>query len=226
MSVSSTGTALDGATSDAAATAVGMAVEVVVLPVSDVERAKSFYASLGWRLDADVSNEGFRLVQFTPPGSGASVQFGERVTSAPPGSAQGNCLVVSDIEATREVLAARGVQIGEIFHEGAVGARFAADADARVAGPAPDRASYRSFATLQDPDGNGWLLQEITSRLPGRVEAGTTSFPSAEELAAAMRRASVAHGAHERRIGHADENWPRWYAEYMVAERSGSELPT
>ena len=201
-----------------------MALEVIVVPVSDVDRAKEFYRSLGWRLDADVAaGDDFRLVQFTPPGAGCSVQFGTNLTSAAPGSAQGLYLIVSDIEAVRNELVAHGVKVSEVFHEGTRGARFH-DAG-RIAGPSPDRSSYGSFASFSDPDGNGWLLQEVTTRLPGRIDPATTSFASASDLAGALRRASAAHGEHEKRIGEADPNWPDWYADYMVREQAGDELP-
>jgi catechol 2,3-dioxygenase-like lactoylglutathione lyase family enzyme len=203
-------------------------LEVVVIPVSDAERAKDFYARLGWRLDADrASGEDFRIVQFTPPGSDCSIQFGTNLTPAAPGSAQSLYLVVSDIQAARDELAALGVEVSEVFHEGAPGARFHdAGSDGRVGGPAPGHGSYASFASFRDPDGNGWLYQEITTRLPGRVDAAATSFGSASDLADAMRRASAAHGEHEKRIGQADPDWPDWYARYMVAEQAGTELPT
>jgi catechol 2,3-dioxygenase-like lactoylglutathione lyase family enzyme len=205
-----------------------MKFEVAVIPVSDVDRAKKFYAGLGWRLDADFPfDNGFRVVQFTPPGSGCSIQFGTKITSAAPGSAQGLYLIVADIEAARDDLAAHGAQVSEVFHSGTPGAQFQPDGAAgRVAGPAPGHASYGSFATFRDPDGNGWLLQEITVRLPGRVDAAETAFASTADLASAMRRASAAHGEHEKRIGKADPDWPDWYAAYMVAEQAGTELPT
>jgi catechol 2,3-dioxygenase-like lactoylglutathione lyase family enzyme len=204
---------------------VDMNFEVVVIPVSDVDRAREFYGSLGWRLDADVAaGDDFRLVQFTPPGSGCSVQFGTNLTSAAPGSAQAMYLVVSDIETARNELAARGVALSEVFHEGTRGARFH-DAG-RVVGPSPDRSSYGSFASFSDPDGNGWLLQEVTKRLPGRIDPAATSFASASELAGALRRAAAAHGEHEKRTGEADPNWPDWYADYMVRERAGDEPPS
>jgi len=207
---------------------VELKLEVVVIPVSDADRSKDFYARLGWRLDADFSfDNGFRVVQFTPPGSGSSVQFGTKITAAAPGSAQGLYLIVSDIRAARDQLAARGAEIGDVFHPGTPGAQFELGAeDDRLSGPAPDGQSYSSFATFPDPDGNTWLLQEITTRLPGRVDAALTSFTSVPDLAAALRRASAAHGEHEKRIGQADENWPDWYAAYMVAEQAGTELPT
>ena len=203
-----------------------MKLEVVVIPVSNVDRAKEFYGGLGWRLDADFSaGADFRIIQFTPPGSGCSIQFGTNVTSQAPGSAQGLYLVVPDIAAARNHLLARGVQVGELFHEGTLGARFDHAKNLRVSGPAPDRGSYRSFAWFRDPDGNGWLLQEVTSRLPGRVDPAATSFGSVTGLASALRRAAAAHGEHEKRTGAADPNWPDWYAEYMVAELSGKKLP-
>jgi catechol 2,3-dioxygenase-like lactoylglutathione lyase family enzyme len=211
------------ATGGAAAGNVDLKLEVVVIPVSDADRAKAFYEGLGWRLDADVAaGRDFRIVQLTPPGSGCSIQFGTDVSTAAPGSARSMYLVVSDIEAARDELVARGADVGEVFHEGSGGARFH-DAG-RVAGRAPEGGSYGSFATFRDPDGNGWLLQEITTRFPGRVDA-ETSYASAADLAAALRRAAAAHGEHEKRTGEADPNWPDWYAEYMVREQAGEELP-
>jgi catechol 2,3-dioxygenase-like lactoylglutathione lyase family enzyme len=212
--------------SDAPSTDGDLKFEVTVIPVSDPDRAKAFYGGLGWRLDADLAfDSGFRVVQFTPPGSGSSVQFGTKITSAPPGSAQGLYLIVTDIQGTRDDLAARGADISDVFHSEVPGAQFQADGSGRVAGPAPDRQSYSSFATFRVPDGNGWLLQEITTRLPGRIEAAPTAFSSSAELASALRRAAAAHGQHEQRIGAADENWPDWYAAYMVAEQAGRDLP-
>jgi catechol 2,3-dioxygenase-like lactoylglutathione lyase family enzyme len=207
---------------------VDLKLEVVVIPVSDADRAKEFYESLGWRLDADFPfDNGFRVVQFTPPGSGCSIQFGTKITSAAPGSAQGLYLVVSDIEAARDELAARGVEVSEVFHPGTPGAQFQSDGmSGRVSGRAPDRQSYGSFATFSDPDGNGWLLQEITTRLPGRIDAAETVFASTADLESALRRAATAHGEHEKRTGAYDEKWPEWYAAYMAAERAGTELPT
>jgi catechol 2,3-dioxygenase-like lactoylglutathione lyase family enzyme len=204
-----------------------MKLEVVVIPVSDVDRAKEFYGNLGWRLDADFPfDNGFRVVQFTPPGSGCSIQFGTKTTSAAPGSAHGLYLIVSGIEAARDELLARGAEVSEVFHAGTPGAQFQPDgASGRVGGPAPDHATYRSYATFSDPDGNGWLLQEVTTRLPGRVEPAATSFGSASDLASALRRAAAAHGQHEKRIGAADPNWPDWYAAYMMAEQAGEGLP-
>jgi catechol 2,3-dioxygenase-like lactoylglutathione lyase family enzyme len=193
-------------------------LEVVVLPVSDVDRAKSFYRGLGWRLDADFRDNGDRAVQFTPPGSQCSIHLDR---NGKPGSAQGLFLVVSDIEAAREELVGRGVKVSEIFHFAKAPLPFGGP----VGGIAPGRVSYGSYAAFQDPDGNGWLLQEITTRFPGRV-AGDTSYGSVADLAGALRRASEAHGEHEKRTGQRDENWPDWYAAYMVAEQAGRELPT
>jgi len=207
---------------------VDMKLEVVVLAVADVERAKDFYGKLGWRRDADFPyDNGFRVVQFTPPGSGCSVQFGTKITSAAPGSAQGLYLIVSDVAAARADLAGRGADVSEVFHAGTPGVQFQPDGTSgRVSGPDPDGASYNSFATFSDPDGNGWLLQEVTTRLPGRIDAAETTFASAAELAGAMRRAEAAHGEHEKRTAAADPDWPDWYAAYMVAEQAGTELPT
>jgi catechol 2,3-dioxygenase-like lactoylglutathione lyase family enzyme len=200
-------------------------LEVVVIPVADVDRAKAFYERLGWRLDADFADDqGFRIVQFTPHGSACSIQFGAKVTSAPPGSATNVYLVVPDVQAARDAIAALGIEVSEVFHEGSLGDRF--DPDARVAGAAPDGATYGSFASFSDPDGNTWLLQEITSRLPGRVDPAATSFASAAELATALRRAAAAHGEHEARTGREDPDWPDWYAEYMVREQAGEPLPS
>ncbi len=213
------------ATNIAGRQTVDLKLEVVVIPVSDVDRAKAFYASLGWRLDADFADEhGFRIVQFTPHGSACSIQFGSKVTSAQPGSAANMYLVVPDVQAAREAIAALGVSVSEVFHEGSLGDRF--HPDARVAGAAPDGATYGSFASFGDPDGNTWLLQEITTRLPGRIDPTATSFASAGDLAKALRRAAAAHGEHEARIGREDPDWPDWYAEYMVREQTGEELPS
>jgi len=206
---------------------VDMKLEAFIIPVADVDRAKAFYGRLGWRLDADFSFEnGFRVVQFTPPGSGCSVQFGTKTTSAAPGSAHGLYLIVSNIAAAHDELVAQGVQVSDVFHAGTPGAQFQPDgASGRVSGPAPDHASYRSYATFSDPDGNSWLLQEVTIRLAGRIEPGGTVFASANDLQAALLRAALAHGEHEKRIGQHDEQWPVWYAAYMVAEQSGQPLP-
>ena len=202
-------------------------LEVVVLPVADVDRAKAFYSQLGWRLDADFPfGNGFRVVQLTPPGSGCSIQFGTSITSAAPGSARGLYLIVTDIEKARAELSAAGADVSEVFHAGSPGAQFRADGSGRVRGSAPDGPSYQTFATFSDPDGNGWLLQEITTRLPGRVDTGQTTFASAADLAGALRRVEAAHGEHEKRTGQSDPDWPDWYASYLVAEQAGSELPS
>lgn len=199
---------------------VDMKLEVVVIPVSDVDRAKRFYGDLGWRLDGDfVAGDEFRGVQFTPPGSPCSIHFGKGLTSAVPGSARGLYLVVSDIEAARAELIRRGVDVGEVFHRAGPG-------KPPLSGRDPQRHSYSSFVTFSDPDGNSWLLQEVTVRLPGRVDAGDTTFTSSTELAAALRRAEAAHGEHEKRTGQRDANWADWYAEYMVREQAGQPLPT
>lgn len=220
-----------GRTEEPGVARVDMKFEIVVIPVSDVDRAKEFYAKLGWRLDGDFANGDWRAVQFTPPGSGCSIIFGKNVTGATPGSAQGLYLIVSDIESARADLLRRGVESSEVFHgDGDVsvgpdepylfGRR-------RVSGPDPEHRSYRSFASFKDPGGNGWLFQELTTRLPGRIDPAATTFASAKDLADAMRRASKVHGEHEARTGgQRDENWPDWYASYMVAEQAGTELPT
>ncbi len=196
-----------------------MKLEVVVIPVSDVDRAKHFYASLGWKLDADFAKgDAFRVLQFTPPGSSCSIHFGTGITSALPGTAQGLYLAVSDIEAARAELVGLGVDVSEVFHRG-VG-------EPPKSGAHPQRQTYSSYATFSDPDGNSWLLQEVTARLPGRVNADMATFASPAELAAALRRAATAHGEHEKRNGGKhDENWPDWYADYIMREQSGQELP-
>ena len=229
--MSQTGASVSQHKYDASVGTVNMKLEVIVIPVSDVDRAREFYRKLGWRLDADFdSGKDFRVVQFTPPGSACSIIFGRNVTAAAPGSAQGLYLIVSDIEAARAELLGRGVEISEVFHD--AGGVYAGPDEPylfgrqRVRGRDPEQRSYRSFASFHDPDGNGWLLQEITTRLPGRIDPATTTFASASDLASALRRASAAHGEHEKRIGGADANWPDWYAEYMVAEQGGAELPT
>jgi catechol 2,3-dioxygenase-like lactoylglutathione lyase family enzyme len=202
-----------------------MKLEIVVLPVSDVDRAKDFYTGLGWRLDADFAAEQFRVVQLTPPGSPASVIFGTSVTAQAPGSAQGLHLVVADIEAAHDELKRLGAEPSEVFHD-AGGVFHHAGTDARVPGADPARRSYSSFLSFRDPDGNGWILQEITTRLPGRVDPATTTYASTADLAAALRRAAAAHGEHEARTGVADADWPDWYADYMVREQAGTELPS
>jgi catechol 2,3-dioxygenase-like lactoylglutathione lyase family enzyme len=204
---------------ETSARTLDMKLEVVVIPVSDVDRAKRFYSDLGWRLDGDfVKGASFRGVQFTPPGSSCSIHFGTGLTSAVPGSARGLFLVVSDIEAARAELRARGADVSDVFHHG-VG-------EPRMSGRDPARRSYASYATFSDPDGNEWLLQEVTARLPGRLEAGDTKFTSPTELAGALRRAGAAHGEYEKRTGQRDANWPDWYAEYIVAEQAGKPLPS
>jgi catechol 2,3-dioxygenase-like lactoylglutathione lyase family enzyme len=202
-------------------------LEVVVIPVSDVDRSKAFYGDLGWRLDADYSfDNGFRICQFTPPGSSASVQFGCKLTTATPGSAETAYLIVSDIEAAREQIKGCGVDISDVFHPGSPGAQFQPEgSDGRVRGCDDERSSYGQFATFRDPDGNHWMLQEVTKRGAGRIDAAATQFASIADLANAMRRASVAHGEHATHTGKADADWPDWYATYMVAEQAGTALP-
>ncbi len=210
-------------------TKADMKLEIVVIPVSDAGRAKEFYSKLGWRLDADYDNGAdFRVIQFTPPGSGCSIIFGKNVTGAAPGSVQGLYLIVSDIAAARAELLGLGVEVSDVFHD--AGGVYAGPDEPylfgrkRISGLDPDHRSYRSFASFRDPDGNGWLFQEITTRLPGRV-AGDTTYASASDLSQALRRAAAAHGQHETRTGKADPNWPDWYAEYMRREQAGEELP-
>jgi catechol 2,3-dioxygenase-like lactoylglutathione lyase family enzyme len=217
-------------TEDASIMSADLKFEVVVIPVSDVDRAKQFYGNLGWRLDADfASGDEFRVIQLTPPGSACSVIFGKNVTAAAPGSAQGLYLIVSDIDAARSELLGRGVKISEVFHD-AAGVYGGPDEPylfgrRRVSGPDSEHRSYRSFASFNDPDGNGWLLQEVTTRLPGRIDRAETAFASSNDLATALRRAEAAHGEHEKRTGQRDANWPDWYAAYMVAEQAGETLP-
>ena len=213
----------------AKARTLDMKFEIVVIPVSDVDRAKTFYANLGWRLDADfASGDDYRVIQFTPPGSGCSVIFGKNVTAAKPGSAQGLYLIVSDIAAVRSELVGRGIKVSDVFH---AGDSFTGPDEPylfgrqRISGEDPEHRSYRSFASFSDPDGNGWLFQEITARLPGRID-GPTTFASPSDLAAALERAAAAHGAHEQRAGQPDADWFTWYAEYMVREQAGEPLPT
>jgi len=221
----------DAAAKPSASRSVDLKLEVVVIPVSDVDRAKAFYARLGWRLDADfASGDGWRVIQFTPPGSACSVIFGSNVTAAAPGSARGLYLIVSDLEAARKDLLGRGIAVSEPFHGG--GDVHAGPDEpylfgsVRAGGADPKRGSYSSFASFSDPDGNGWLFQEVTTRLPGRIEADVTAFASQTDLAAALRRASVAHGEHEKRTGGHDENWADWYADYIVREQAGQTLPS
>ncbi|MGH3300531.1 MAG: VOC family protein [Streptosporangiaceae bacterium] len=218
------------ASRDASVGQVSIHLEVDIIPVSDVERSKEFYDRLGWRLDDDVAPlEGLRIVQFTPPGSGASITFGEGLTTAAPGSAEGG-LTVSDIEAAHDELVGRGIDASDVWH----GPPF--PPEARQPGPDPERTSYGSFFSFSDPDGNTWLVQEVTTRLPGRIDAAGTAFASTADLASALRRAEAAHSEHEKHTGHRlkaelaeqvqDENWPAWYASYLVAEQTGTDLPT
>ena len=198
------------------ATRVDMKLEVALIPVSDVDRAKEFYTRLGWRLDADdVIGNDFRIVQLTPPGSGCSISFGKGITPAAPGAPLGG-LIVSDIEAAHKELVDKGIKASEVFH----GSPFS-----RISGPDPERQSYSSYVSFEDPDGNVWIVQEVTYRLPGRIDPATTTFASANDLASAMRRAAAAHGEYEKRNGQSDANWPDWYAAYMAAEQAGTKLP-
>jgi catechol 2,3-dioxygenase-like lactoylglutathione lyase family enzyme len=206
----------EDATSGARVGQVDMKLEVITIPVSDIDRAKEFYGGLGWRLDADFKDGGDRAVQLTPPGSQCSIHLGKKVA----GPAQGLFLVVSDIEAARDDLMRHGVGVSEVFHF----AKGPGPFGGVVGGLAPGHQSYGSYATFTDPDGNSWLLQEVTTRFPGRV-AGDTTYASVAELAEALRRAEAAHGEHEKRTGERDADWPSWYAEYMVKEQSGEELP-
>ena len=199
----------------ASVASLDMKIEAIVIPVSDVERAAQFYRKLGWRQDVTPPESG--VFQFTPHGSACSIQFGKNLTSASPGSAQRTYLIVSDIESARNALVDAGIDVSEFFHFGPKGPE---------GGPDPEQRTYSSLATFSDPDGNSWLLQEITTRLPGRIDSGVTSFGSASDLASAFRRAEAAHGEHEKRNGgQRDANWPEWYAAYMVAEQAGTELP-
>jgi len=220
-------TEVHNASRNAATETVDMHVEVVIIPVSDVDRSKEFYQRLGWRLDGDAAPlDGLRIVQFTPPGSAASVNFGTGITTAAPGSAVGG-LIVSDIEAAHGELADRGIDASEIWH----GPTF--PPEARQPGPDPQRTSYGSFCSFTDPDGNTWLVQEVTTRLPGRIDAAGTAFASTADLASALRRAEAAHAEHQQRTGRShlfhrsgqDEDWPAWYAAYMAAEQAGTDLP-
>jgi catechol 2,3-dioxygenase-like lactoylglutathione lyase family enzyme len=215
----------DGAKSGASTRRADMKLEVVVIPVADVDRAAEFYGEkLGWRVDADFKRPGGRLLQFTPPGSPCSIIFGTGITPSAPGSTQFLHLVVSDIEAAREELVRNGVEASEVFHDAGGGYnRF--DPAVRASGPDPERRTYASFVVFNDPDGNGWLLQEITTRFAGRIDSDETAYASVPDLASALRRAEAAHGQHEKRTGQHDPEWADWYAAYMVAEQSGAELP-
>jgi catechol 2,3-dioxygenase-like lactoylglutathione lyase family enzyme len=202
---------------------MNMKLEVVIISVSEVDRAKAFYEKLGFRFDIDVENENFRAVQFTPPGSDTSIIFGKGVISAKPGWAE-LVLAVDNVDATREELIARGVNVSDVFHY-AAGPFNNTIENSRIPGRDPEGRSYFSFASFKDPDGTDWLLQEITTRLPGRIDSTATTFNSVSDLSSALRRAEAAHGEHEKRIGQRDANWPDWYAKYMVAEQAGTELP-
>jgi len=205
--------------SDAGVARVDLKFEVAIVPVSDVNRAKDFYTKLGWRLDDDLFvGDDFRVVQMTPPGSASSISFGKGVTDATPGSFRGG-LIVSDIEAAHKDFVSKGVKATEVFH----GSPFSPAG--RISGPDPERQSYRSYVAFQDPDGNAWIVQEVTRRAPGRIDPAATSFTSANDLASAIRRASVAHDEHEKSNGQRDAKWPDWYAAYMAAEQAGTELP-
>ena len=222
--MSSTAIRSQDATTDPRVGQVDMKLEVITIPVSDIDRAKQFYESLGWRVDADFNKGGEHVVQVTPPGSPCSVHFGTGLTTAKPGSALGILLIVTDIQAARDELVRRGVEPSGAFHFPGFSR---VDRAARLSGPSPDFPSYGTFLSFQDPDGNEWLLQEVTARLPGRIDPGAISFGSASDLASAFRRAEAAHGEHEKRTGGVrDVNWPEWYAEYMVAEQAGTELPS
>jgi catechol 2,3-dioxygenase-like lactoylglutathione lyase family enzyme len=219
-------TEVNNASRDGAVGQVDVHLEIMIIPVSDVDRAKEFYQRLGWRFDDDVAPlDGLRIVQFTPPGSGASITFGTGLTTATPGSAEGG-LVVSDIEAAHDELARRGIDVSQIWH----GPPF--PAEARQPGPDPERTSYGSFCSISDPDGNTWLVQEVTTRRPGRI-AADTAYASTADLTGALQRAEAAHVEHEKRSGRShllhrsapDENWPAWYAAYMVAEQAGTDMP-
>lgn len=218
--MSQTATSTKQQKQDAGTARVDMRLEVQLMPVSDVDRAKEFYTKLGWRLDADiVAGNDFRVVQFTPPGSASSVSFGKGLTTAAPGSIRGG-LIVSDIEAAHKDLVARGINASEVFH----GSPF--NPARRISGPDPERRSYESYVSFEDPDGNIWIVQEVTVRAPGRIDSAATTFGSSNDLASAMRRAAAAHDKSEKRSGAADPNWPDWYAKYMAAEQAGKELPT
>jgi catechol 2,3-dioxygenase-like lactoylglutathione lyase family enzyme len=215
------------AMSDPSVRKVDFKLEVQIIPVSDVDRSKAFYQGLGWRLDADDAPlEGLRIVQFTPPGSGVSVTFGKGLTTAAPGSAEAG-LIVSEIEAAHHDLVGRGIDASDIWH----GPPF--PVEARQPGPDPERTSYGSFCSFNDPDGNTWLVQEVTTRLPGRTDPTETAFASTADLESALRRAEAAHMDHQKRAGRShlfhrsgeDENWPTWYASYIVAEQAGTDLP-
>jgi catechol 2,3-dioxygenase-like lactoylglutathione lyase family enzyme len=208
---------------DARVAGVDMKFEVSLIPVSDVDRAKAFYTKLGWRLDDDIVNgNDFRVVQLTPPGSASSISFGKGITPAAPGSFRGG-LIVSDIEAAHKALVARGIKASEVFH----GSPFSPAA--RISGPDPEPKSYSSYVAFEDPDGNAWIVQEVTRRAPNRIDPAKPTFASANDLASAMRRAEAAFGEHEKSSGQnnvqRNAKWPDWYASYMAAEQAGTDLP-
>ena len=204
---------------DADLATIDMKFEVAIVPVSNVDRAKEFYTKLGWRVDDDVvMGDDFRVVQLTPPGSASSISFGKGVTDAKPGSFRGG-LIVSDIEAAHTHVVSSGIGATDVFH----GSPFSPAG--RISGPDPDRKSYRSYVAFADPDGNAWILQEVTHRAPGRIDPAMTSFGSASDLASAIRRAAAAHDKFEKRNEQVDANWPDWYAKYVAAEQAGTELP-
>jgi catechol 2,3-dioxygenase-like lactoylglutathione lyase family enzyme len=220
-------TEVHSTTSGTSVRTVNMNLEVQIIPVSDVDRSKAFYERLGWRLDDDAAPlDGLRIVQFTPPGSGTSVTFGQGLTAAVPGSAEGG-LTVSDIETAHNEVIGRGIDVSDVWH----GPPF--PPEARQPGPDPERTSYGSFFSFNDPDGNLWIVQEVTTRLPGRIDPTETAFASARDLESALRRAEAGHVEHQKRTGRShlfqrsrqDEDWPAWYASYMVAEQAGSDLP-
>ena len=207
---------------------VDMKFEAVVIPVANVDRAKDFYS-----ISAGVSTPTFDSITASGSCNLHRPVPGAQSNSAPTSprphqdQAHGLYLVVSDIQAACGELASRAVKVSDVFHAATPGAQFQPDGTpGRVNGPAPNHATYSSFATFSDPDGNSWLLQQVTTRLPGRIDPGTTTFSSASDLASALRRAEAAHGQHEKRTGQRDAKWSDWYAEYMVAEQAGTALPT
>jgi catechol 2,3-dioxygenase-like lactoylglutathione lyase family enzyme len=202
-----------------------MKLEVLILPVANVDRAKAFYEKIGFRLDIDfAANEEYRVLQFTPPGSQTSIIFGKGVTSAQPGSIDRMLLAVYDIEAARDKLVSQGIEVSEVFHDasGGLGGGFHTGSDGRAAGPDPQRRSYGSYASFSDPDGNVWLLQEIWERLPGRVAQESANGDMKGVLLKALTSAAAAHGVHEMEIGKADPDWPQWYADHMTRTLGGT----
>jgi len=198
---------------------MNMKLEVLVIPVSDADRAKRFYEKAGFRLDIDfATGEDYRVIQFTPPGSEASIIFGKGITSGRPGSIDRMVLAVYDIAAARKELQAREIEVGEVFHDaaGGLGGGFIEDAGGRAAGPDPQGRSYGSYATFRDPDGNVWMLQEIKERLPGRETQDASSGNTLGILLDALKVTAIAHGAHEKELGKPDPDWPQWYAGHMT----------